>query len=271
MKLINKAIRKLSRFDIIIIVILAIFAVFFFIFFYRQPEYVDIRVKVTDKDVLYAWSSPAKWYANRFQIGDTELDTLGRKLTEIKSIESLSVSPDRTALYLDLTVRALFDRRTKLYYVKGKKLIFGSPIQFDLSHVTFFGIVTEFPGSDKQNQIKIGTATISARARHIEPTVAESIKKGDKIFNSKGIQLAEILKITILPAETVTQNVYGDLFVKNNPLYKDLVITVSVRTKTVDEEPFIFDNEPLRIAEILPLNFSNVSIWPFITDYQISY
>jgi len=54
MKAIKKLLQSLTYFDIGVILVLAILSIAFFSFFYRKAEYVNIRVKVTDKEVLYA-------------------------------------------------------------------------------------------------------------------------------------------------------------------------------------------------------------------------
>src|SRR3990170_1979301 len=115
MKAIKKLLQSLTYFDIGVILVLAILSIAFFSFFYRKAEYVNIRVKVTDKEVLYAWSQPQNWYAERFEIGDVEKDALGRVISEIVGIERFNVDSQRKAVYLDLKVRAVYDSRSKLY------------------------------------------------------------------------------------------------------------------------------------------------------------
>ena len=257
---------RLSYFDIGIIMSLIILGLGFFFFFYRKPEYVDIRVKVTDQDVLYASTLPQTWYANRFEIGDSERDALGREIANITGIEKFNVDSDRKAVYLDIKVRATYDTRTKLYSARGKTLIFGAPVRFNFSKVTFDGIVTEFPGSDFQKNLKVGTSLVTALSRGVEPFLTEAIQKGDKIFDSNGVLLAEVNNIVVRPAERVTQTSSGSLLLRSDPLYKDIILTATIRTKTIYGETFIFDNLPLRIAEIVPLNFNQVSIFPTILE-----
>ena len=268
MKNVRQLFQKISPFDLALVLIVVVLGLSFFFFFYRKAEYVNIRIKVTDQDVLYQRTDPKNWYANRFFKGDAEPDALGRKITEIVGIESFNVASDQKAVYLDLRVRSTYDTRTKLYYARGKPLIFGSPMRFNLSSVTFDGFVTEFPGSDKQQDLKIGTTAVNALARSIEPKVAESIKKGDQIFDSNKMLLAEIKDIRVMPAERVTQTAAGELLLRSDPLFKDVVITAEVRTKTIHGETFVFDNLPLKIGSPLPLNFDKVSIFPLITDFK---
>lgn len=266
MSKIRKIFRKLTYWDLAIgIVVLILFLAFFF-FFYRKQAYVDIRVKLTNQEVLYAQTNPRDWYANRFFKGDVERDALGRVTSEIEEVETFNVNSDRKAVYLDLKVGASYDSRTKLYSFKGKPLVFGTPLRFNFSQVTFDGIVTEFPGSDSYFGYREGTKEIAAIGRNAEPFVAASIKKGDKIYDSNGVLLAEVLDIQVKPAEKVTQTDRGDLLLRYDPLYKDILVRLRLKTKTWNEEVIVFDNIPVKIGAQIPLNFDRVSIFPAITE-----
>lgn len=262
---------KLSWFDIALGSGIAIFTLIFFLFFYRRNEFVTIKIKVTNQDALRQESrlSNWSWYANRFEVGDGESDAIGRKITEIVGIERFKVAPDKDAVYLDLRVKALYDSRNKLYSARGKTLVFGTPLRFYLSKVTFDGIVTEFPGSDFQKNFKIGTAMISTLGRHVEPAIVNSVKAGDSIYNSNGTLLAEIKDVEVTPAETVVTTNSGNVLLRYNPLFKDIKVSVKVRTKTIYGETFIFDDMPLKVGETLPLNFTHISIFPMITGFSL--
>jgi len=266
-KTVKSFLKKFSYFDIGLITVFIVVSAGFFLFFYRQAKYITIRIKVTDQDVLYARTPPATWYADRFRIGDKELDSLGRNITEIVNLEKFNVDSQRKVLYLDLKVRSTYDTRTKLYYVKGKSVAFGTPLRFNLANITFYGIITEYPNSKKQYNLKFGSAIIHAFGRQVEPVIAQSIKKDDKIYNSNGVLLAEVLDIEVKPAEQVTQNLSGDLLLRYSPLMKDIKLTIRARTKTYDGEKYIFDLHPLKIGESIPLNFTKVSLFPLITDF----
>ncbi len=273
MKVIKRVLKKLTYFDIALIILLAILFFGFFFFFYRKAEYVNIQVKVTDQEVLYARTLPAVWYANQFVVGDVERDALGRVISEIVGIERFNVKSDKKAVYLDIRVRATYDTRAKLYSARGRPLIFGTPARFNFSKVTFDGIVTEFPNSEAQRNLEITNTKVTALLRGIipeetpeEPAVLKAVKVGDKIYDSNGNILAEVLDLEIRPAERVTQTSWGELLLRYDPLYKDALFTLSIRTKIFNNEAFIFDNLPLKIGEELPLNFEDVSLFPVIIE-----
>ena len=275
---VQKLLRKISVFDFVLLCI-GVFLFFgFFFFFYRKAEYVNIRVKVTDQDVLYAKTQPETWYANRFEVGDVERDTLGRVISEIVGVERFNVTSRLKAVYLDLKVRATYDTRTKLYSARGKPLIFGTPVRFNFSTITFDGIVTEFPKSEYQKNLRVENMKVVVLQRWIrpdgvtgvtvEPTTIQSIKKGDKIYNSSGEVLAEVLEVKIRQAERTVETDRGELLLRYDPIYKDGIYTLNIRARVFNDEPFVFDNIPVKLGEVLPLNFPDVSLFPVIVEIQ---
>lgn len=275
---VQKLLRKISVFDFVLLCI-GVFLFFgFFFFFYRKAEYVNIRVKVTDQDVLYAKTQPETWYANRFEVGDVERDTLGRVISEIVGVERFNVTSRLKAVYLDLKVRATYDTRTKLYSARGKPLIFGTPVRFNFSTITFDGIVTEFPKSEYQKNLRVENMKVVVLQRWIrtdgvtgvtvEPTTIQSIKKGDKIYNSRGEVLAEVLEVKIRQAERTVETDKGELLLRYDPIYKDGIYTLNIRARVFNDEPFVFDNIPVKLGEVLPLNFPDVSLFPVIVEIQ---
>lgn len=269
----SRFLKSLTWFDYSALIIVFIVALVGFFFFYRKSSYVDIRVKVTDQEVLYAWNYPQNWYADRFKVGDVERDAVGRVVAEIKNIESFNIDQLRKAVYLDLNVKSVYDTRTKVYYSRGKPLAFGTPVRFNFSGITLDGIITEIPNSEYQQNIEIKDSIVIVIVRGIkqeeepvEPRILESIKKGDKMVDSNGKIIAQVIDIKLSRAERVVENSAGELLLRYDPLYKDALVTLRLRTKIFNEEAYIFDDLPLKAGVEIPLIFKEVSVASKIID-----
>lgn len=263
---------QITLLDIFAIALFAFILITTFLFFYRRGEFVTIRVKVITNEVgIYTRVYPPSWFANRFEVGDQEIDALGRTTAEIVNIDRYNISSDRVATFLDIKLKTTYNSRTKQYTTKGKSLVYGAPLRFTLSKVTFDSFVTETPQQSKQKE-EAKYVTVIARGRGIdtildntvEPDVYQSIKKGDRIYNSNKTLLAEVLDATLIPAERVTQTNLGYLTLQRDPLYKDIMLVLSIRSSTINGEPYMFDSQPIKIGEHVPLNFSHTSISPII-------
>jgi hypothetical protein len=269
---------KVSYFDIFFGIIFLVIIAGVFLFFYRKSEYVDIRVRITDQDVLYANNNPKTWYANRFNKGDKEMDELGRVITEITNTETFNITGENKVVYLDMKIKAVYDRRTKLYSAKGSTLVFGNTIKINLTNVSFIGLITESPSTVNQKDYSEETRRISVIMRGAlsldsgypitEPEVLLRIKKGDTITDSNGKILAKVVNVVIRPAQRITQTDSGNLLLREDPYFKDATVTLDVLVKKYKGDEFIFDSVPLKFGVIVPLNFPYLSIWPTITDIK---
>lgn len=261
---------KISYFDLVLGFVFVCIMVGLFLFFFRKNTYVNIRVKITDQDILYATTSPQNWYANKFEVGDVERDQLGRVVTQINNVETFNVSGDRKAVYLDIKIKAVYDTKSKTYSAKGTNLIFGNTIRFYFSKVSTNALITESPNDLIQNNLKISNKVITAiqRGPSTEPEVLEKIKAGDVITDSNGTILAKVENIKLVPAQHITQNSQGDLLLRYSPYYKDALLTISIRSKEYKNEIFVFDNLPLKLGMGLPLNFPNQTIYPTVLDIK---
>lgn len=271
MKKIRTFLTKVSVFDFIFFALVVVLSLSLFLFFKRSVDTVTIRVKVTDHDVLYAKNDPYNWYATRIEVGDTEKDSLGRVISEIVNVESFNTSAVHKVVYVDIKTRAVYDKRRNIYSARGKNLAFGTPMRFGFSRVVVDGIVTEFPGSQNQGNLKVGKAVVSFLQREVEGSTANFVKKGDKIYDSNGSLLLELKNVVVKNSESlrlITTEKSG-LFLRKDPVFKDVEGEVEVVTKTYNGEVYIFDDIPLKVGELLPLNMEKVSLFPFITNFEL--
>ena len=284
-KLIKKIKKNIHVLDIVIGAFFIIIAISLLLLFHRKNEYVDIRVRVTDQDVLYANNNPRTWYANQFEVGDVERDELGGIVGKITGVETFNISEDSKVVYLDISLRAVYNKRSQLYSAQGTNLIFGNTLRLNFSKTFFNSLITEAPDRSNQNDYSEEQKTIVVIERgvtngndtdvnslqsqaSIEPQVLSKIKSGDVITDSNGRVLAEVKDIVITPALRITQNDRGDLLSKLDPYYKDATITLNILVKKYKSDEFIFDIIPLKIGSKVPLNFSYESIWPTLIEVK---
>ncbi len=260
--------RKLHWVDTLILSAAVVVLVGFFFFFYRKSTYITIRFKVTNQEVLTAHDTPRNDYSWRFRVGDVERDVVGRTIAEIVNVESYPITPENKVVYLDIRLRATYDTRTKLYSARGKNLMYGTPMRFNLHDVTFDGIVTDVPGiaqvnaTEKVIHVKTFLASIS-------PTLAKEIHVGDTVTNSLGKQMVKITKVEVTPATQVTQDIYGNFQIRKHPIAKDVVVWLDLTVRVVNnDEVVMFDGYRVHIGSEVPINQKRYNIYPAIDDIE---
>ena len=279
---------KITPIDYVLLLFIGFAALIFFFFFYRETEKITIRVKVTDRDVIYARTQPLSWFANRFQVGDVEKDSLGRISAEIINVESFETSkPDESGLsyfsnfstitrkvvYVDILTKAVYDSRTQTHSIKGANLAFGAPVRFNFSNIQFDGIVTEV----NNNQDLYETKTVKVESKLLQPSreysdiygvlpeIANAVKVGDKILDSNANVLARIEEVKVTPAKRTVITDSGQAREILDPVLRDVTYTIHLRTKVFQNEYYVFDDIPVKIGSVLPLNFHHISVFPTIT------
>ena len=272
--------KKIKPLDIVLGIGFIVVVLGFFLFFHRKSEYVNIRVKVTDQDVLYANTNPKTWYANRFKVGDSEMNEFGTVISKITSVETFNISGDSKVVYLDINIKAVYNKQTKLYSAKGTNLIFGNTLKFNFTNTFFNALITESPSTINQKDYSEEERTVVVMQRSListvlaqdvfslEPEIVEKIKNGDTITDSNGNVLARVTNVIIKPAMRIAQTSGGDLIMREDPYFKDAMITLNMKVKKYKGEEFVFDFIPLKIGVAIPLNFSYESIWPTIIDIK---
>jgi len=266
--------KKISLIDVILGLTLILGLIFFILFFRRQNTFINIRVKVTDPNVLYLTRKPDDQYAHAFLIGDTEKNEIGEETAKIINIDKFRSESQQQTLYLELSLKANYNPRRGIYTVKGRPIVFGQPMTFTFSNVKVEALVVDYPGfrSDAQAGSLVVKAQLRYESRDFSDVVgvpaylANSVKKGDKVFNSKGETLAEILEVDIKPAKRIIISQAGKSIAIQDQELKDVYLTIKIKTLEVDGMKYVYDYLPILIGNSLPLNFKDVSIWPTITE-----
>jgi len=277
MKLFLKKIRKLKIFDWFLILIFLILAIGFFAFFFRQSKQLTVRLKITEKNVLYAYSTPPSWFVYLFKSGMSEKDGFGRINAEVLDVYFYDTAPAHKAAYLTLSLKTTYNGRSQEYKYKGNPVVVGESLRVNLDGILAEGLIV---GVD-QTKDQLGYDWFKVEARLMENQnisftettgidlfIADALNLGDKIFDSNGDAIAEILDKKVLPAEKNTFDDRGNVYQKFDPRKKDVFLTLKVRVRKINNEYYFFDDIQLKINQILPLNFTNISIYPVVTQIE---
>jgi len=275
-KKLTKFLAKLRLFDILIVCLFLILAAAFFVFFFRQSKYLTVKLKVTEKNVLYATTTPPSWFVYLFKPGMKEKDGLGRTNAEVLDVYFYDTSPTNKAVYLTLKLRTTYNGRSKEYKYKGTTVGIGEGIRVNLDKILAEGLVVDVDGlkgdyEEVYFQVRarlVDNSPVFSETTGVEPYLAEAIKVGDKIFDSSGKVMVEVLNKEVLPAQKNTFDDKGNVYQKFDPRKKDVYLTLKVRTKKINNEYYFFDDVRVKIDQILPLHFQKVSLYPIIIDLK---
>lgn len=253
-KFLSKLISSIKLIDLVIILFLLLFAGVAFMFFYRKSDYIQIRVKVTNQEVLEAFHIPNNMYALHFVEGDIEKDSLGNVISEIVNVDVYPLYLNNSAVFVDLKVKATYDSRTESYSSRGQEIAYGAPVRFALSNVVFDGYVVDFPDKKMSAEIAEKKAAISLRTRMVEPEQIEALEEGLSFTDVKGNEVFYIDKIRGSNAQIVTTDSRGFSYLRYHPFLKDVDITIITNLQKINSKYYLHEHESLSIGQNITLS-----------------
>lgn len=278
MKIFRTKNKYLNLFDLSVIIIgfVVIFVLAFL--FLRRSKNIEIVVKITSQNVLTSWDTPPSWFSTYFKKGMTVKDSLGRDLAKIKNVYEYDTGPNNKAVYLTMDFKADYSGVKNQYSYEGKPLLIGAPIKIEFPNILAEGLVTYMQGVEDTRKPKtlivqtriMNTDFIFPETNGVNAYVADAINVGEEIKDSYGKTLITILDKGVEPAQKVVTDSAGNVFVRSDPLKKDVYLKLRLEIKETNNainksEYYLFDNVRVNIGEVIPLHLKDISVYPIVT------
>lgn len=248
------------------IVILSIFTLFAlsvaFYFFTQKRSETDMYVVVSllkpensQPNAPYNWVP--YWISNSIDIGDSEVTPLGIINSTVIDKDVYEGPLSGQYVYITLQIKAIKDRNG-IYLYKNKPILTNAEIELRLtksqvkSSVIYIG--RELPKYESKKMI------ITVKGREIEPWIAEDLKVGSTIQNSKGVTIAKVLDKKITPAE-VRSDWAGVARISYDARKKDLEATVEITAQNISGINYFAVTNKVKTNEYIYLPFKEVSLY----------
>ncbi len=177
-------------------------------FFLRRSNYVTLTLRISESDSYGIWSKPPLWYANTIQPGMKSEDMLNRSILEVIDVYRYMGEESSSLTYIQLKLRAVYNKRTNEYSYNGSNLLIGSYQQFRIQGVLVTGIIhsihTQAAAEKKKFLLKgyinpslVDSTALSAEtiSTGIPSFISKKIIEGMTVKDSHGTILAEIKKV----------------------------------------------------------------------------
>lgn len=274
----QKLLKRFHFFDLIgLTLFFSILAVAAF-FFLRKADYVTLTLRVSESDSLDIWSMPPLWYTSYLKPGLTSTDMLGRPTIEVVDVYQYLSRESSSLTYVQLKVRAVYNKRTNEYSYNGSNLLIGSYQQFKVQGLLLTGVVHSINTSDKPelkkflvkgyvNPILTDGTALSAETigTGIPLFISKKIHEGLAVVDGSGTQLAQIKTVRRLPAQR--RFLSGGQFVQvHDPSAERVELEVEVLAEKNRDLYFFRQDSPLVINSSLYLLFNELQLPIQITD-----
>jgi len=250
--------RRLNFFDLAILFILILILVFFaYNRLQRKSTWINIRLSVENTDWWYKGYSPAYWYVNDLQVGDSIKDSFGNPVVEVTNIDNYDLGAYYRDIYVDLKVKVDFDKNKNQYSYEFKPLVVGSSLTLNFAKEQLKGLVIKVD----EAKIKYFYKTIKVERKMVHPSVADKVVAGLKAYDISGNLTAEIMTVK---NQIATGYEFSDLrgqnILINNPDYRDLEVVLKVKCfKDLDRE-FYINKTVIKIGSMIWIQFADFAL-----------
>jgi len=266
--------KELSLFDLLLGLGLFLVALSFFLFFFRKNIYLKATIKVTDDNVLYAYTNSPSWFSFLFYKGISEKDGLGKTQAEVLDVLLYPISPNTKAAYLTVKLKTVYDKRKNQYSFKGEPVLIGNPLKLNFENLAVEGLVIDVEGFPKQGkEIEVISdaqllyeSPVFPETQGVPDYIANAFSVGDKSHDSQKNVLVEILEKRVVSADKVVTDDKGNLLVRKDPFRKDVFLKLRVRLKQINNELYFLDTLKFAIGQSIPVQLEKVTIDPVITE-----
>lgn len=245
---------------------------------------VTVVVRLADKDARWLDNgSPRGVSAYDIQPGMKETDVFGRVASEVLRVTSFDqpvresqYTPKKT-VYVTLRLRAAYNGKTDQYRYQGTILQSGDWARFTVRSFIISGIITQIPVHAVQPPVPIvmkmqlkTEGQFNSDQFHettgVDRYIADAITVGDRVVDSEGTILAEVLEKNVTRASRITFDQYGGVHVQEDPRKYDIFLTVRVFAQQLGTEFYYLDSVRLKVNATVPIFLPHIDIEPRITE-----
>ena len=248
------------------IVILSIFILFAgsvaFYFFTQKRSESDLYVIVSllkpensQPNAPYNWVP--YWISNSIDVGDREVTPLGTVSSIVLDKEVYEGPLSGQYVYVTLKFQVNKDKNG-VYLYKNKPILANAEIELRLTKTQVKGLVI-YIGRDLP-KFESKKMVITVKGREIEPWIAEDLKVGSTIENSKGTSIAKVLDKKVTPAE-VKSDWAGVARISYDTRKKDLEATVEITAQNISGINYFAVTNKVKTNEYIYLPFKEVSLY----------
>lgn len=254
-----------------VILLLGISVLYFFYHQQRSSTNLYISIMLTRPQTL-AVNAPFNWVpywmGEAIHIGDRDINPLGGVNAEVVEKESIESVAYGSVVTLVLKVNAIRDR-SGVYLLRNKPLAVGSTVDLHFTSAQATGYIT-YMGRDipEKNLIKL---RVKVKVRSVDQSVADTVKIGSEVRDSKGMVLAKIIDKKVTQAEVpATSTLSGGVTkLSYDSSLQDLAVTMDLMTSKRNDSYYFTETQRIKVNEIVYVPFPEEAANAPITSVEV--
>jgi len=273
-----RPIRKIKILDWVVVTIIFGLIIFLIVLTLNRSRWITIEFKIVQNPTYFSFSNPETtpyWVAENVRPGDVQYNNLGQKNLQVLNVTSWGFNYRQT--WVKASVNVKYNPTEKKYSFQYQPLEIGRPIDVSLNGTSIHGIVTAIQGFTDQRPLY--NITIKARlvdtntpysvaTLGVDPWIADAVDEGQIMTDESGRQVAKIVNKDVTPAERVITTSDGRVLTGEDPLKKDVYLTIQLSVTRTNNTYFFMEDTPIKIGLSFPLFLKHELLYPLVTQIQ---
>ncbi len=259
-KRLKQKIFGLNIIDVFILLLVCLGVIFIVKKYQKKDQWRIVRVQVANPNGWGGYDSQGSpfWLSDKIEKGMKELTSDGEISAEILEIQDYERGNEERDLYLIIEVNGYYDKTKEKFVFKNQPLAVGSLVEFDFSEVSFFGWVVD----ENYNLSRENTEwfEVEVKWEEVDPWQAKVLEKGMVMRGFGEEIIAKLIDFQSENADIVTTDDLGRVYVKNNPLKRDVYLTLKLNVEKFGDEYYFAGHQKLKVGEKLWVYFEEIDL-----------
>lgn len=222
----------------------------------QKDTYVTVELLASGGEWWWGVPPPYYWNTEGIVVGAKEYDAFNKPTSEVVDVVKYG-EDDRKFVWMKVRLKTQKNSLTKEYVFRQESLQIGKTIHIAPNNVSIIGQVVGIEGVG--SLWKTEYLLVTGKALQIKPWESDAIVVGDKLFDNNGRLVAEVVDKSVDFSDMTATTWTGDVLAKKNPLLRDVVVTLRLRTIKNGDRYFFNYYQPISIGGRIRIQFRNSS------------
>lgn len=231
----------------------------------QKDTYITAELFASGGEWWWENTEPPYWLVDPIKEGAIEYDTQGKPLVEVLETKKFEVG-DRKMLWMKVRLKVTPSEQSGQYRFRREPLQIGSLIYVSPNNVRIASNVLSIEGVVEPKEELEKTITLKAYDQF--PWFVDSISAGDKMYDSKGNVLAEVLDKKVVDAEVMISDDRGNVYARRNPLKRDMTLTMKIKITRTDGVDYFSFFQPIKVGYYILFPMENANVEGLISEIK---
>lgn len=231
----------------------------------QKDTYVTVEMLASGGEWWWGTAPPYYWNITPLKKGMKEYDVTKKTLVEVLDVVTYGTD-NRKFVWMKARLRVKKNIRTGVYTFKQTEAQVGKILTIAPGNIMLIGQIISIEGMKSPwNRKDIIVLTKIPKKYQWE---ADAVEVGDVMKDNNGEVVAKVLDKNVVPYEEATTDWRGEMFLKENPLFKDIVLKIQLNVIEDGYMKYFNFYQPVQPDQEITIQLSKITIQPKVMKIE---